>query len=82
MEPTKPKSVSDLKAKFETLNNFLTKYEKMLKNLPLRSYPNHLDGYEKEWIEEFRKKDMAFLDSVENKRSCIQIENQSLKDFI
>ena len=54
----------------------------MLVNVPLRSYPNHLIGYEKEWIDEFKNKDMEFLDSVENKRSCEQIESQSLKEFI
>ena len=72
MEPKSAKMLKNenYRGQFEKIKAFLVKYEKILVNVPLRSYPNHLIGYEKEWIDEFKNKDMEFLDSVENKRSC------------
>jgi hypothetical protein len=67
---------------FIQIKNFLKPYQKIWENEIMLLYPNPLDGFNLEWIEDLRRfQDKNDVIRLEKKEVFDYIENQSLKDF-
>lgn len=59
---------------FQEILDFLKPYQKIWQNEIMLMYPNELDGYPTEWLEE--------LASIRDKHQVIELEKKNVKDFI
>ena len=68
--------------RFLEIQDFLKPYQKIWQNEIMLMYPNFLDGYLLEWVEDLRAfKDKETVIKLEKKEVFSYIQNESLIDF-
>ena len=68
--------------RFEKIAHFLSLYENMWRYEILETYPNHLDAYKKEWLEDLKSQDdhnLYQIDIFGNSNSC---KNEEFKSYL